>query len=334
MNILYVRPFPNEIEAVEAALPEHSVTSVVDVWDAPEETLAHIDVLSVFVDYRVTKDVLDALPACRLIATRSVGYDHIDVEAAQERGITIARVPHYGARTVAEYVFALLFALSRRAYQSSVDMKHNAMTINVAKYEGFDIAGKTLGVVGTGAIGKNVCRIGAGLGMKVVACDAREDSEFALSLGITYASMSELLECADIITLHVPSLPETHHLFNANTFSQCKKGCLLINTARGDIVDTHALINALQSGHLAGAGLDVLEGEHELHNEADLFRHEGQHTDVWRQLAANHVLMAMSNVIVTPHIAFNTKEAKSEITQTTIANIVSWHKGEVQNSVL
>lgn len=334
MKILYLRPYEHEEALVQAALPEHELITATCVQDIDEATRASIAILSVFVDYQVTKDMLDLLPNLQAIATRSAGYDHIDVAEAQARGITIVRVPHYGSRTVAEYAIALMFALSRNAYRSYTDMQRHAGVDNFAAYEGFDLYGKTLGVIGTGMIGKSVCQIAKGIGMTVVAFDAFPDEAFAAEHHITYAPLDEVLAQADIVTLHVPALPETYHLIDAHKLSLMKPGSYLINTARGEIIDTPALVHALHSGHLAGAGLDVLEGEHQLREEADLLMEHTWSEDVWRTLVADHALIDMPQVIVTPHIAFNTVEAKREITEITIANIKAVAAGTPQNIVL
>lgn len=333
MNIMYVRPYPGEMNLVKDKLSAHEIYEVNDVWDLPEDMRSTISVLSIFVDYKITKDVLDALPACQLVATRSAGFDHIDINEARARNITIMRVPHYGTRTVAEYVFALMFALSRNAYQAYIDLQKNSSSINMPLYEGFDLASKTLGVIGTGAIGKNVCQIGTGIGMKVLAYDTYQDEAFAKSTGVVYTSFEDLLKNADVVTLHVPALPETHHLMNKTAFDLMKPGSYLINTARGEIIDTDALVTALQTQKLAGAALDVLESEHDLYNEEHLLSHNTDHTELWRQIVANHILIDRPNVIVTPHIAFNTKEAKKEITEITISNINNWIAGATSNTI-
>lgn len=333
MKIAYIRPYEGEESLVTTGLPEHTIITANCVWDIVEADRHDIQILSVFVDYEVTADVLDMLPNLTCIATRSAGYDHIDVAAASARSITITRVPHYGTRTVAEYAIALMFALSRNAFRSYTDMQRDAGVTNFEAYEGFDLGGKTLGVVGTGAIGKSTCQLAVGIGMRVVAYDVSPDPNFAAEHGITYASLDEVLQQADIVTLHVPSIPATHHLLNAEKFALMKHGSYLINTARGEIVDTQALVQALQSGQLAGAGLDVLEGEHELREEADLIAAGAGPSELWATLVADHALIAMPNVIVTPHIAFNTKEAKREITDITIGNIQAFVTGEARNII-
>jgi len=333
MKIAYVRPYEGEEKIIATTATEHEFIYIEDITDLSEAVRGEITVLSVFVDYRVTADIFDLLPNLQFIATRSAGYDHIDMHAAQERNVVVSRVPHYGARTVAEYAIALMFALSRNAFRSYTDLQRDAGITNFAAYEGFDLYGKTLGVIGTGVIGRSVCMIARGIGMRVVAYDVSPDDAFAADHGVTYASLEEVLAQADIVTLHVPAIPATHHLLNEITLSQMKPGSYLVNTARGEVVGTKALIHALQSGHLAGAGLDVLEGEHSLREEAELLTNGFQDIKIWETLVADHALIDMPNVIVTPHIAFNTVEAKKEITDITLANIHAFIAGEPLNSI-
>lgn len=334
MHILYIRPYGGEEAIVSAAIgTTHSVQFAEDMSELSDEEKAAVTCVSVFVDYELSAALLAQLPNLTLIATRSAGYDHVDMEYAAARGITVVRVPHYGTRTVAEFAIALMFALSRNAFRSYTDMLQKSSLTNLEAYEGFDLAGKTLGVVGTGAIGRSVCEIARGIGMHVVAYDVYPNTEFAETHGITYDTLEAVLGASDIVTVHVPSLPETYHLINAAAFAAMKPGSYLINTARGDIVDTSALINALESGHLAGAGLDVLEGEHALRDETELLAHGSLDADVWRTIVADHALIDMPNVIVTPHIAFNTKEAKREITDITMANIAAFVSGAPVNVV-
>ena len=333
MKIAYIRPYEKEIDIVWESLPDHELIQAQCIQDIDESVRSSIEVLSVFVDYQVTKDMLDLLPNLQFIATRSAGYDHIDVAEAQARNIAISRVPHYGARTVAEYAVALMFALSRNAFRSYSDLQHHAGSVQFEMYEGFDLFGKTLGVIGTGMIGKSVCQIAKGIGMKVLAYDAFPDKSFAKENDITYLPLDELLTQVDILTLHVPSLPETYHMIDEEKLSLLKPGAYLVNTARGEVVDTPALVRALQTDHLAGAGLDVLEGEHELREEVDLLAAGSGPSDIWETLVADHALIDMPNVIVTPHIAFNTVEAKREITDITINNIQGFMSGAPLNVV-
>jgi len=333
MTIAYIRPYDGELALVQAGLAEHTIVTADCVRDITDADRQAVEVLCVFVDYEVTADVLDMLPNLKCIATRSAGFDHIAYEAAQVRGIVVTRVPHYGARTVAEYTVALMFALSRNAYRAYTDMQRNANVQAVGTYEGFDLYGKTLGVVGTGAIGKSVCQIARGIGMQVLAHDVQPDHEFAVKNGLRYADLDDVLAQSDLVTLHVPSLPDTYHLINEQKLALMKSGSYLINTARGEIVDTLALVAALRLGHLAGAGLDVLEGEHELRSEIDLLSIDDKAHAQFATLVADHALIDMPNVIVTPHIAFNTVEAKREIIDVTIGNIEALVAGMPRNLV-
>jgi|AntRauTorcE11897_2_1112592.scaffolds.fasta_scaffold20256_1 D-lactate dehydrogenase len=334
MKIAYVRPYEGEIDIVSESMPEIEFVAVQDVTELDESTRIEIEVLSVFVDYQVTAQILDLLPNLKMITTRSAGYDHIDTAATKDRNITVCRVPHYGTRTVAEYAIALMFALSRNAFRSYTDMQRDVGITNFEAYEGFDLYGKTLGIVGTGAIGRSVCTIARGIGMNVVAYDVSPDESFATENDVIYATLDEVLAQADIVSLHVPSIPTTQHLINEEKLRIMKPGSYLINTARGEVVDTKALVQCLNDGHLAGAGLDVLEGEHALREEAELLTKGTVDTKLWETLVADHALIDMPNVIVTPHIAFNTVEAKREITDITLTNIESFIAGESQNIVL
>ncbi len=332
MKIVYVRPYAGEEKIVVQTLSQHEVLFVDSVEALTDAQTSDVELLSVFVDTVVDESVLTRFPKLLYIATRSAGFDHIAVREAQARGIVVSRVPHYGSQTVAEYAFALMFALSRNAYQASLDMQANVSSLQLERYEGFDLGLKTLGVVGTGLIGQKVCAIGKSFGMRVIAFDLFPN-DVITAMDIPYVSLETLLQTADVVTLHVPGRPETHHMINADTLALCKPGAYLINTSRGEVVDTRALTVALQKGQLRGAGLDVLEYEHELAREANLTDAEKNDAILMETLACNHTLMQMENVIVTPHIAFNTKEAKEEITTITLSNIEAGIAGTPKNIV-
>jgi D-lactate dehydrogenase len=321
MKIAYITPYVGEEQIVRELLGEHQVEFVSTPLSTvvPAEVI-DADVLSVFVDSKVSAEMIDAMPKLKVIALRSTGFDHVAVAHAQEKGIQVSYVPHYGSQTVAEHAFALMLELSRKAYPMYELLRSNG-DINVAAHEGFDLCGKTIAVIGTGAIGKRVCEIAHGFRMKILAFDLYPNEEFAATLGVKYGTLAEVLGNADIVTLHTPSTPENYHLLNNQTLAQTKSGAFIINTARGTLIDTVALIKALKSGHLAGAGLDVYEGEEYLKDEMKLIEGKDIDVAVWRAFAAEHELLDMPNVIITPHMAFNTKEAKREITETTITNI-------------
>lgn len=288
------------------------------------------EVLSVFVDSRIDAAVLEKLPNLKLIATRSTGFDHIDLAICRARTICVANVPLYGANTVAEHTFALILALSRNVHRAWIRTQRRDFRIE--GLQGFDLRGRTIGVVGTGNIGMHVIKIARGFGMHVVASDPFPTEIAAEVLGFTYVAFDSLIEQADIITLHAPLIPSTERMINAETLSRCKPGALVINTSRGGLVDTQALLHALDMGRLAGAGLDVLDGEELLSED---------HWDVMaradearlRQLLENQQLLSREDVVVTPHVAFDSVEAVQRIADTTVHNIVRFLEGAPENIV-
>ena len=280
--------------------------------------------ISVFVHSPVRAAQLHEMRQLQWIATRSTGFDHVDLEACSRRGIAVSYVPHYGENTVAEHTFALILALSRKIHPAR--LRTEKMDFSLEGLRGFDLKGKTLGVVGAGSIGLHVVRIARGFDMQVLAFDARPHPLLAEVLGFRYVSLETLLAESDIVSLHVPALPTTHHLLNRERFASMKRGALLINTGRGSLVDTGALLEALDSGHLRGAGLDVLEGEEALTEENRLHQPEGL-------IALNHRLVARDDVIVTPHMAFYSEEAERRILDTTLENIHGFVAGAPVNVV-
>jgi D-lactate dehydrogenase len=289
------------------------------------------DVLSVFIHSRVGTDVFDRLANLRLVAARSTGYDHIDAAACRERGISVCNVPHYGEHTVAEHTFGLILALSRKIHHAY--LRTSRLDFRLEGLRGFDLRGKTLGVVGTGNIGIRVIQIARGFGLRVVAFDAREQPLLAEVLGFEYVPLDHLLETADVVSLHVPLLPETRHLIDRAALARMKPGALLINTARGGVVDSTALIEALDTGHLGGAGLDVLEGEEMIGEEARLLA-DGAPTDQVRTVLQDYNLLRREDVIVTPHLAFYSQEAQERILATTVDNIRAFRAGRPVNVVV
>jgi len=289
------------------------------------------DAIAVFIDSKLDKEMLSKFSRLKLIATRSTGFDHIDLDFAKEKNITICNVPFYGENTVAEHAFALMLDLSRKMYDSIERVKKEGFSIE--GLTGFDLKGKTLGIVGMGHIGQHVARIANGFEMKVLGYDVMQDKKLAKKLGFAYADLEELLKNSDIITLHVPYNEKTHHLLNSANMGLIKKGAYLINTARGGIIETGALAKALGDGTLAGAGLDVLEEECFIKEERQLMSKEFAKTCDIKTLLQNHILMEQNNVIITPHNAFNSKEALERILETTVENIRAFIKRKPTNLV-
>jgi len=287
--------------------------------------------ISVFIDSQVTKDVLVKLPKLKFIATRSTGFDHIDLGFCRERKITVSNVPHYGHNSVAEHAFALILNFSRNLYESIERTKQGSFSFE--GLTGFDLNGKTLGVIGLGNIGQHVVRIARGFEMQVLGYDVAQDKKLAKRLGFTYASLEDLLKNSDIVTLHAPYSGKTRHLLNAQNMPLMKKGSYLINTARGGLVDTTALMAALENGTLAGAGLDVLEEENFLKEEAELLSRESSEHYNLKTVLQDHMLLRKKNVMITPHNAFNSKESLEKILETTVLNIQAFANKKPINQV-
>jgi len=284
------------------------------------------EVICIFVNSVLNKDVLSQFPNLKFVATRSTGFDHIDVAYCKEKGIKVAYVPNYGMNTVAEYAFSLLLNLTRKTYQAIDRIKENG-DFSLAGLRGIDIKGKTLGVIGMGKIGKESTKIAKGFGMNVIAFDAYPDAAAAAEIGYQYVSLEDLLKNSDVITIHAVYNESTHHLINENNFQLIKKGAYLVNTARGAIVQTETLIVALKKGILAGYATDVLEDEGEVKDELNYLTQTRLKEDVVKNMLYDHILMEMPNVLITPHNAFNTEEALQRILGTTVDNIKAFETG-------
>lgn len=318
-------------EEFGAALPNATIVYV----DGPVTAGAlsandDADIVSVFVSSALKREQVDALPNLKMIAARSTGVDHIDTAYTKEKGIVVSNVPKYGAHTVAEFTFALMLSLSRRLFDAAYQVREKG-DFNTAELEGFDLFGKTLGVLGTGAIGRNVVTIARGFGMRVLMFDKFPNTELE-SEDARYVPLDELLANADIVTLHVPYVPENHHFIGRDNISKMKQGAFIVNTARGELIDTEALLEALKQGRIAGAGLDVLEQERALKDEMELVKGmESIH--LLKVIIRDHMLIGMPRVVVTPHIAFFSREAYREIIQTSAHNISAFIEGAPANQV-
>lgn len=290
------------------------------------------EIISTFIYSDLHGNVLEQLPNLQLIATRSTGYDHIDRDYCLEHKIKVCNVPTYGENTVAEHVFGLLLAISHKLIEATERTRKGDFSLQ--GLQGFDLRGKTLGVVGTGNIGLCVIEIAKGFRMEVIAFDVKLKEDLATKLGFRYGSLAEVLATADVITLHIPANPKTENLISTEQFNQMKDGVVLINTARGSLVDNRALIRALAEGKVAAAGLDVLPEEPVMREEAELLRSVYSRRHNLDTLLADHVLLRLRNVIITPHSAFNTCEAVQRIADTTVDNILAFAQGQPQAVVI
>ncbi len=286
--------------------------------------------LSVFIYSTLTPPVMQRLRGVRFIATRSTGFDHIDLAACGARKIVVSNVPAYGENTVAEHTFALILALSRNVHKAYVRTARGDFSL--AGLQGFDLKGRTIGVVGAGRIGMHVIKMAKGFGMRVLAYDTRKDPFLSEVLDFRYAALPDVLKESDIVSLHLPYNAATHHLMNREAFRMMKRGALFINTARGGLVDTDALVWALDERIIGGAGLDVLEGEELVKEERQLLEKDFPKERLITALK-NHILLHRENVVITPHIAFDSREALQRILETTVANLAGFLHGSPINLV-
>lgn len=295
-----------EIKFFEESLNPETVELVEEEFDA----------VSVFVSSQVSEEVLQELDV-EIVACRSTGYDHVDLEEADKEGIKVCNVPEYGANTVAEHTFGLILTISRRINEAISKVEDGSF--DHSGLEGFDLEGKTLGVIGTGSIGQEVIRVADGFNMNIVASDPYPDKEMESEMPFMYVSQEDLFEIADIVTLHCPYTGENQHMISKEEF-QLMDETVLINTARGELVDTEALIEALENGNISRAGLDVLEEECIIEEDIEMLSNLEEQCDP-KKILEDHILMERDDVIITPHNAFNSQEALERIEDTTIQNL-------------
>ena len=265
-----------------------------------------------FVNDRLDAEVLRALHArgVRLVVLRSAGFNHVDLAVAAELGIAVGRVPAYSPHAVAEHTVALVLALNRKIHKAYARVREGNFALDGLL--GFDLVGRTVGVVGTGQIGSAFARIMAGFGCTLLA-HAPVQEPACLALGARYVPLPELLAHSDIVSLHCPLTPDTHHLINAAALARMKRGAMLVNTSRGGVIDTRAVIRALKTGHLGSLGLDVYE------EEGDLFFRDLSGSVLRDDVFAR--LLTFPNVLITGHQGFFTEEALAAIAHTTIDNL-------------
>ncbi|EJM53617.1 2-hydroxyacid dehydrogenase [Pseudomonas sp. KB_15] len=284
----------------------------------------HHEVVCAFINDDLGAPVLERLAAggTRLIALRSAGYNHVDLAAAKRLGLAIVRVPAYSPHAVAEHAVGLILALNRRLHRAYNRTREGDFSLH--GLTGFDLVGKTVGVVGTGQIGATFARIMNGFGCQLLAYDPYPNPQVE-ALGARYMSLPQLLAESQIISLHCPLNEQSKHLINRESLAHMQPGAMLINTGRGGLVDTPALIDALKDGQLGYLGLDVYE------EEAQLFFEDRSDLPLQDDVLAR--LLTFPNVIVTAHQAFLTREALGAIAATTLHNIASWMAGKPENRV-
>ncbi len=274
--------------------------------------------ICIFINDNLDAEILEKLAQgdTKLIALRSAGFNNVDLAAASRLGITIVRVPAYSPYAVAEHAVALILSLNRKVHRAYNRVREGNFSIEGLL--GFDLHGATVGVIGTGRIGAIFAQIMRGFGCKLIGYDTYQNAT-CLEMGMEYVQISELFAQSDIISLHCPLTPDTHHLINADAIAKMKTGAMLINTSRGGLIDTQAAIDGLKSGAIGYLGIDVYE------QEADLF-----FEDLSNQVIQDDIfqrLLTFPNVVVTGHQAFFTSEALANIAATTLANITEFEQG-------
>lgn len=319
-------------EYVKKSLPSHEIVFIEEPLSVQNSERAEdADVVACFIYSEINDALLSKLPNLKLLVTMSTGFEHIDVAACKKRNIVACNVPSYGEHTVAEHAIALLLALTKKIIPSVERTRKGDFSLDGLR--GSDLHGKTMGIVGTGKIGKNAAKLARAFGMRVIAYDRFPDNEFAGKEGVSYVLFNDLLSDSDFISIHAPETKETYHMINVDNVRRIKPGCFLVNTARGSLIETEALLIGLKEGIFAGVGLDVLEEEYAIREEMELL-HEHYHKNFdMKTLLEEHVLLQMPNVIITPHNAFNTDEALMRILDTTVDNINAFLAGVPRNVI-
>jgi D-lactate dehydrogenase len=312
---------PYDREALDEANLRHSHELTYFEARLTEDTvsLAHgFDAVCPFVNDELSAAVIStlALAGVRFLTLRSAGFNHVDLRAAAEHGLTVARVPAYSPHAVAEHAVGLILTLNRKFHRAYNRVREGNFSLDGLL--GFDLHGRTVGAVGTGRIGLEFCRIMRGFGCRVLAYDLNPSQE-ARDAGVEYVPMDRLFEESHIVALHLPLTPDTHHLINGQAIRRMRPGVMLINTSRGGLVDTVAVIAGLKTGHIGALGLDVYE------EEADLFFEDLSGTVIQDDVFAR--LLTFPNVLITGHQGFFTREALRNIAETTLANATAFESG-------
>lgn len=307
---------------------ENSLNDMTELTDKQKQA----QIISCFTTSRVSKEVLEKFPNLKLIALRSVGFNHIDTDYCKEHGIAVETTPNYGNMTVAEFAYALLLDVARRVTSTYMFMRNT--DIIPRNTTGIELFGKTIGIVGLGKIGAESARIAFGFGMKILGYDKYEREDLKEKYGVQYVDFETLIKNSDFITLHAPATKDNYHLFDEKAFNKMKQNAIIINTARGELIDTQALYNALKNKVIRGAGLDVLESEETMENRDYLNDIDRLNTKSLQNTIFNDRLLRLNNAIITPHIAYDTQEAIERILSTTVENINEFVQGRTQNNVI
>lgn len=306
-RIVFLEVDQDDKASVRETFPDAAVLAASIEDEYAMAKLQEAEVVSCFIYSKFDAAVIASLPSLKLLCTRSVGTDHIDLDSCKARGITVCNVPDYGSHVIAEHVFALILGTLRHIH--AADARVESGEFDYHGLRGIALKGKTLGVVGTGKIGTTVARIAHGFGMRILATDLVRTPELEERYEVNYVAWDELLGQSDMISLHLPATEDTKHILDAQAFRQMKMGVTLINTARGSLIDSAALLNALNSGQVAHALLDVMEHE--------------------KNFEANQDLIMHPEVVTTPHIAFYADDSMQNMYDDCFVSIGEWVEGRI-----
>lgn len=309
-NIVFLQVDTEDRSSVSEHFPDAQV--IEGVPNDIASTFKDAEVVSSFIGIDWNKELLSKLPNLKLLCTRSVGFNHIDIGYCSEHGITVCNVPDYGSHVISEHVFALL--LSTLRHIPKADLMVESGEFDYHGLRGVTLRGKTLGIVGTGKIGRKTAQIAHGFGMKILAVDKCRTIELEDILRVEYCDLDRLLAESDIITLHLPATEETNHMINAEAFAKMKDSVVLVNTARGELIDSNALLEALNSGKVSHALLDVLEHEHNFEQ--------------------NKALITHPRVVTTPHIAFYAEESMRNMYEDAFQSIDQFLAGDTPDHIV
>lgn len=310
--ITFLEVDPEDAALVKSIYPDALILKDNLAGKGVLEKCGDTEILCCFIYSKITRAEIAKLPNLKLLITRSVGFDHIDLDACRERKIVVCHVPDYGSHVIAELVFALLLSTMRHITEG--EKRVEGGTFDYHGLKGMTLRGKTIGIVGTGKIGRRVAQVAHGFGMKIVAFDKCRTLELTDLLGVEYMSLEELLRQSDIITLHLPAIPEAEHMINDTTIALMKNGVILVNTARGSIIDSKALLRGLKSGKIRYALLDVLEHE--------------------KNFAENKELIDHPNVVTTPHIGFYADVSVTSMYTDCFESVRQWQAGQTPEHVV
>ncbi|MDD5040885.1 MAG: NAD(P)-dependent oxidoreductase [Candidatus Peribacteraceae bacterium] len=311
-KITFLEVDPEDAALIKSIYPDALILKENLAGKGVADRCADAEILCCFIYSKITKAELDRLPKLKLLITRSVGFDHIDLTACRERTIVVCHVPDYGSHVIAELVFALLLSTMRHITEG--EKRVEGGTFDYHGLKGMTLRGKTLGIVGTGKIGRRVAQVAHGFGMKIVAFDKCRTLELTDLLDVEYVSFEDLLARSDIVTLHLPAIPEAEHMINDAAIARMKNGVILVNTARGSIIDSKALLRGLKSGKIRYALLDVLEHE--------------------KNFAENKELIEHPNVVTTPHIGFYADVSVTSMYTDCFESIRQWQAGQTPEHVI